>query len=74
MDYDLVLVIGIVVAVLTIPSMMSAWMEGRAPRTATILLMAAGVMIVAALTQSPRPYTIAKLPHVFVEVIGRYTR
>ena len=74
MDYDLLLVVGLVLMVLTIPSMMSAWNDDRSPRTAAILLFGAAGLVVAALTQSPRPYTIEGIPHVFIEVIGRYLR
>jgi hypothetical protein len=74
MDYDLLLVVGLVLMALTIPSMMSAWIDNRSPRTATILLFAAAGLVVTALSQSPRPYTIEGIPHVFIEVIGRYIR
>lgn len=74
MDYDLFLVIGVTLAVLTIPSVISAWLDGRPPRMAAILLMAAVGLIIAALTQSARPYSIAGFPHLFIEVLGRYLR
>ena len=74
MDYDLLLVVGLVLIILTIPSVMSAWIDDRAPRTAAILLFAAIVMVITALSQNPRPYTIERIPHVFIEVIGRYLR
>lgn len=72
MDYDLLLVVGLVLAILTIPSMLSAWIEDRAPRTASILVLAAVGLVVTAVTQNPRPYTVERIPHVFIEVIGRY--
>lgn len=74
MDYDLLLVVGLVLAILTIPSMLSAWIEDRPPRTAAILVFTAMLMVITALTQSPRPFTFERLPHVFIEVIGRYLR
>lgn len=72
MDYDLVLVVGMVLAVLSVPSMLSAWVDGRAPRGSAITVLIAGVLLVVALTQNPIRYQWADIPHVFVEVIGRY--
>ncbi len=72
MDYDLLLVVGLVIAILTIPSMLSAWIEDRPPRTAALLVLMALGLVIAALSQNPRPYTVERIPHVFIEVIGRY--
>lgn len=74
MDFDLLLVIGLFLAVLTIPSMLSAWVDGRPPRGAAVTVLVSGVLIVVALTQNPKPYTLEGLPHVVVELIGRYIR
>lgn len=74
MDFDLILVIGLILAVLAVPSMLSAWVDGRAPRGAAVTILVSGVLIVVALTQSPEPYSVSGLPYVFVELIGRYIR
>jgi hypothetical protein len=73
MDTDLFLTIGIVLAVLTIPSLLSAWSEGRAPRLALILLLAAAGLIVVALTQRPGGYAFNEIPGIMLGVVGRYT-
>lgn len=73
MDTDLFLTVGIVLAVLTIPSLMSAWTESRAPRFAAIILIAAAGLIVMALTQKPGGYAFKDIPHVMLGVVGRYT-
>lgn len=72
MDYDLLLVVGLAIAILTIPSMLSAWIEDRPPRTAAILVLLGMGLIITALTQNPRAYTVERIPNVFIEVIGRY--
>lgn len=72
MDYDLILVVGLVIGILTVPSMVSAWVDGRAPRGSAVTVLISGVLIVLALTQNPQRYSFADLPHVFVSVIGRY--
>jgi hypothetical protein len=72
MDPDLFLVIGLVLAVLTIPSLLSAYSESRAPRAASVVVLVAGVLIVIALTNKAGGYTIAEIPDVIFRVIGRY--
>ncbi len=72
MDTDLFLVIGLFLGVLTIPSMLSAFTEGRAPRAASIILLISGVLIATALIQKPTGYTFAEIPNVVVKVIARY--
>ncbi len=74
MDTDLMLVIGIVVCVLAIPSLLAAFSESRAPRAGSIMVLIGGVLVVVALTQKPSGYTFAEIPDVFVHVIGRFLR
>lgn len=74
MDTDLFLTIGIVLVVLTIPSLMSAWTESRAPRFAAIMLVAAAALIVTALTQKPGGYGFKDVPQVMMGVVARYTK
>lgn len=70
MDPDLLLVIGLIIGVLAIPSMLSAFAESRAPRTAAVLVLIAGVLIVVAVTRKVGGYQIADIPDIFVRVIG----
>jgi hypothetical protein len=72
MDTDLFLSIGIILLVLTIPSLLSAWTEGRAPRFAALILLASAGLIVVALTQKPGGYSFGEIPDVMMNVIGRY--
>ena len=51
MDSDLFLTIGIILAILTLPVLLSAWVEGRVPRLGAILIIAAGGLFVTAMTQ-----------------------
>jgi formate-dependent nitrite reductase membrane component NrfD len=71
MDTDLILVVGIVVIVLAVPTLFSAWVEGTVPRTGAILVLIGGVLIVVALTQHGRGYSFAEMPDVFMRVVGR---
>ncbi|MBM1222097.1 hypothetical protein JQU17_17555 [Ponticoccus sp. SC2-23] len=72
MDWDLALVVGIVLVAFTFPAVISAFSEGRAPRSAAILVMVGGGLIALALYSEPSGYTFASIPDVFVRVVGRY--
>jgi len=72
MDPDLLLVVGIVLGVLAVPSILSAFSEGRAPRAASITVLIAGVLVVVALQTKGGGYTISDIPQAFYAVIGRY--
>lgn len=71
MDTDLILVIGMVLSVLAIPSLLSAFAESRAPRAGAIMVLIGGVLIVVALTKHPSGYTFAELPDVVAGVVAR---
>ncbi|MGL5010036.1 MAG: hypothetical protein ACRC6I_09145 [Paracoccaceae bacterium] len=72
MDTDLLLIIGIVVTILAVPSIISAFSESRPPRAAAILFLIGGTLIVVALTQGTTRYSMADLPEVLSRVIARY--
>jgi hypothetical protein len=72
MDPDVSFIAGVMLAVFTLPAMISAFSDGRAPRVATIVMMAAGGLIVYALTHKPSGYTLQDIPLVFYEVLGKY--
>ena len=57
---------------LSIPSLMSAWIEGQVPRIGSILVLIGGVLVVLALSGHGRPYTFAELPDVFLRVFARW--
>jgi hypothetical protein len=71
MDNDLMLVTGIILGVMAIPSLLNAFTEGRAPRMAAIVVMIAGTLIVVAMTKQTGGYTFSELPSVFARVFGR---
>jgi formate-dependent nitrite reductase membrane component NrfD len=74
LDTDLMLVIGIVVLILSVPSLLSAYAEARAPRAGAVLLLIGGVLVAVALTKHTAGYTFSELPSVFVRVVERYTK
>jgi hypothetical protein len=72
MDTDFILVIGIVLTALAIPSLLAAFSESRPPRAGAVMLLIGGVLIVVALSQNTPQYTIDEIPDVFLRVIGRF--
>lgn len=72
LDSDLLLVLGIALAGLSIPSIMSAVIDGRAPRASALTILIAGGMTLYAIQSQPGGYTLQEIPDVFVRVIARY--
>jgi hypothetical protein len=72
MDTDLLLIIGLVVTVLAVPSVISAFSESRPPRAAAVMFLIGGTLIVIALTQGTTRYAMGDLPEVLSRVIARY--
>ena len=73
MDADLALVLGIILLVFSIPSILSAFSEGRAPRVAAFTIILGGTMVVWALSQKPGGFNIMEIPEAFVRVVARFT-
>ena len=73
-DTDLMLTLGIVLLVLSIPSLLAAWVENRAPRIGTIMAISALGLIVSALVIKPGGYAFNQVPGVMVEVAARFFR
>ncbi|MEL7175235.1 MAG: hypothetical protein AAGK28_01810, partial [Pseudomonadota bacterium] len=58
MDNDLLFVIGLVLGGFSVPSIISALSDGRAPRVASIVVVMSGVMVVYAISNKPGGYQI----------------
>ncbi|MFG6561779.1 hypothetical protein [Sulfitobacter sp. 1A15299] len=72
MDSDLAMVVGIVLAVLSIPSILSAVTDRRSPRASAITILIAGGLIIFALRENPGRYSFSSLPEVFVSVAADF--
>ncbi len=72
MSHDLALVIGLVLGVMSVPAIFSAFSEGRAPRVAAFTILAGGSLMLWALTQKPGGYTLLDIPNAFVRVVGQF--
>ncbi len=72
MTPDMYLVLGIVIAGLSVPSILSAVSDGRAPRASAITILIAGGLILLAIQTQPGGYTLQEIPDVFVRVIAPF--
>lgn len=70
MTNDIYLVVGMVVLILSIPSIISAILDGHAPRYAAIVLLIGGGLVFIAISRKPGGYRIEEIPDVFVRVVG----
>lgn len=72
MDYDLLLILGLVMLALSIPSLLSALIDDRPPLVAGFG-MALGVGMAAwGVIGGDQGMNPAALPRLFFEVLGRY--
>lgn len=69
MNTDVILVAGLVVGALAIPSALSAFAESRPPRAAAGAILVGGGLIIMAFMLKPGGYTAAQIPGVFSRVI-----
>ena len=72
MSPDYYLVLGILIAGFSIPSVLSAISDRRAPRASAITILIAGGLIVLAIQSQPGGYTLQEIPDVFVRVIASF--
>ncbi len=71
MDTDLLLTIGVVLLVLVVPSLISAWAESRAPRMGAIMTIVALGLILTAVQVKPGGYAFRDVPTVMLDVVLR---
>ena len=72
MDPDLALVLGLLITALSIPSMLSAFSDRRAPRASIVTILIGGGLIIYAVHAQPGGYAINQVPNVVASVIARY--
>ncbi len=71
MDADLFFVIGLVIAAFSIPPIIGAVSDGRAPRAAAIMVLIGGGLILLAVHDRPGVDTLNSIPDAFVRVVAR---
>lgn len=71
MNTDQILVIGIIICVLAIPSLLNAFADSRSPRTGAIMVLIGGVLLAVAMKQRSGGYSFDEIPPVFMRVVGQ---
>jgi hypothetical protein len=66
------LVLGVVIFAFSIPSVISAFTEGRPPRLAAILFVIGGGLIAYSISKTPGGIGFDDIPQAFARVIGRF--
>lgn len=74
MNSDFLLVLGVFIGALSIPSMISAFSEGRPPRAAIMLFVIGGGLVAYIVTKNPNTYTLEAFPKLVTDVIGKMIR
>ena len=74
MDLDLMFTLGIGLGVLSLPAIVSALIDGRAPRTAGYLLIIGGLLAGYAVLQKPGTYGVEQIPDIVARTFARYTQ
>ena len=72
MDPDLALVMGVIIGIFSVPSILSAFSDSRAPRASALTILIAFGLIFYAIQTSPSGYSLEEIPKLFVRVAGRY--
>ena len=69
MSSDQFLVLGIVLFVLSIPSLLQAASESRFPRTGAFIALVGAVMVAYAASNKAGGYALPAIPGIFMKVI-----
>jgi len=67
---DLILVVGLVLVVLSVPAVFSAFSESRTPRVAAFTLIAGGSLMIWAVVKTPGGFAIQDIPNAVVRVVA----
>lgn len=72
MEPDVALVLGMIIAAFSIPSILSAVTDRRAPRASVITVLIGGGLILYAVQTNPGGYTLNQIPDVFTRVVAQF--
>lgn len=72
MDADIQIVIGTLLAILSLPSILTAFTDGRAPKIGVAVFLLACGLLIHAWTITPGGYTPAEVPLAFYRLIGAW--
>jgi hypothetical protein len=70
-DTDLFVVVGFLVMALSIPSAVVAFAEARFPVVAVVVIVMGAASIALGISGAQDGYSLARVPHSFVEILAR---
>lgn len=70
-DTDLCVVVGLIMALMAAPAIIGAIFEDRIPYIGLSGLIIGSTLLGAGILFSPNGYSLARLPHSFVEILAR---
>jgi uncharacterized membrane protein len=70
-DTDLFVVMGLIMALVAVPAIIGAKSEDRIPYISLAALIVGSALLGAGIVFSPNGYSLARLPHSFVEILAR---
>ena len=70
MDPDFILVGGLILLMLSVPSILSAMADSRPPRVSSVVVLAGAGMVAYAMYASPTGYTVQGMANAVYRVIG----
>jgi hypothetical protein len=71
MDGDLIIVAGLAMLMLSIPSAVSAYADGRRPWVALVVMIAGAGVLIWGWGTHPADMSLAEVPHVIIRVLAR---
>jgi hypothetical protein len=71
-DPDLALVIGLLIAAFSIPSVLSAISDRRAPRASALTILIGGALILYAMSSKPGGYSLQEIPDTFIRILAQF--
>jgi hypothetical protein len=71
LEPDVMLVTGVGLMVLSLPAILSAWVENRAPRVGALVLIGGAGLALWAFQKKEGGYRLSDLPDVFYGVIAQ---
>ena len=74
MNTDLIFIVGVAIAILAIPAIVSAFLDGRTPRAPALVILIGAVMIGYAVRERPMAYTFDTIPDVLMRVVADFSR
>lgn len=72
MEFDIIFVLGLLIAAFAIPSFVAAYADKRRPRQALVMMLIGGGMMYYGFVMNPGVYSLSTIDDVILRVIGGF--